>query len=261
MPGLMRVTMLGCGASVGVPTLGNNWGNCDPNEPRNRRRRASILVENQGQSVLVDISPDIRAQLLDANVSRLDAILLTHSHADHIHGIDDLRPLYWINRERINVHADADTLRVVMERFGYMFEKSEDSPPYFTPALQARELGEGPLDLAGMTIAHYRQDHGVSGESLGFIFDGRFAYSTDVAVMQEADFARLEGIDLWIVDCLRQEPSQAHANFETTLSWIERVRPKRAVFTHMNASLDYQTTLDNCPAGVEPGYDGLVIEI
>ncbi|WPZ33151.1 MBL fold metallo-hydrolase [Thalassobaculum sp. OXR-137] len=259
----MKITMLGCGASVGVPSLSGGWGACDPAEPKNRRRRCSLLVEKAGRRVLVDASPDLREQLLDAQVDSIDALLFTHMHADHTHGMDDLRPLFWTTRERIPTYADAVTWGDLMARFGYMVEAAPSSPPHFVPPLARHDIDEGVYEIAGMQVEVMRQDHGVSGESLGFIFDGKVAYSTDVAVLSEAQLDRLAGfgLDLWIVDCLREEESGAHASLAQATGWIARVAPKQAYLTHMNGRLDYAKTLAKCPPGVEPGYDGLVVEV
>lgn len=259
----MKITMLGCGGSVGVPNLGGGWGACDPEEPRNRRRRCSVLVQKADKTILVDASPDLREQLLDTGVRSIDALLLTHMHADHTHGMDDLRPLYWTTRERIPTYADAETFADVRARFGYMFEHSPTSPPHFTPPLDHRPIDEGTEEIAGVSVEAMRQDHGTSGESLGFVFDGRFAYSTDVAHFADAQLDRLASLnlDLWLVDCLREQPTTAHGNLETTLGWVERVKPKQAYFIHMNAQLDYRATLAKCPPGVAPGHDGLVVDL
>lgn len=259
----MRVTMLGCGSSVGVPSLSDGWGRCDPTEPRNRRRRCSILVEKADRRILVDASPDVREQLLDAQVRSIDAVLFTHIHADHTHGIDDLRPLYWSTRERITAYADAVTFADLSLRFGYLFEATPQSPPHHAPPLAHHPFGEGRHTVAGVTVDAFRQDHGNSGDSLGLIFDERIAYSTDVHTLTDAQLDRLAELrlDTWIVDCLRDEPTSAHASFDQAMAWIDRVRPRRAYLTHMNAQLDYRTALAKCPPGVEPGYDGLVLEV
>lgn len=259
----MRVTMLGCGASVGVPSLSGGWGRCDPAEPRNKRRRCSLLVEKQGRRILVDASPDLREQLLDAGVSSIDAVLFTHIHADHTHGIDDLRPLYWTTRERIAAYADDTTFADLDRRFGYMFAAAPESPPHHAPPLVRHAFGVGRYEIAGVTVEAFQQDHGNSGDTLGLVFDGRVAYSTDVHLLTDAQLDHLAGLDLdtWFVDCLREEPTSAHASFDQAMAWIARVRPRRAYLTHMNAQLDYRATLAKCPPGVEPGYDGLVLDI
>lgn len=260
---MMRVTMLGCGGSVGVPSLSGGWGQCDPEEPRNRRRRCSILVETDGGRILVDTSPDLREQLLAAEVSQIDALMFTHFHADHTHGLDDIRPLYWSTRVPIPTYADSATHRDLMQRFGYMFQPTPQSPPHFRPPLVHRPLEVGTLQVSGVVVEAMLQDHGTSGSSLGFVFDGRFAYSTDVWMLTDSQLDRLAALqlELWIVDCLREEETAAHANLERALSWVERVRPRRAYLTHMNARMDYRTILAKCPAGVEPGYDGLVVDL
>ncbi|MBM85766.1 MAG: MBL fold metallo-hydrolase [Rhodospirillaceae bacterium] len=257
----MKITVLGCGPSVGVPMLGNRWGSCDPTNSKNRRRRCSILVENQGFTLLIDTTPDLREQLLDAQVSRIDAVLFTHAHADHTHGLDDLRPMFWLLDEQINVYGDAKTLEELDNRFDYMFRKSPDSPPYFRSPLVANEIGMEPFELGGMKIQPVRQDHGVSGESLGFIFKGLFAYSTDVAYMSNVELERLSGIELWIVDCLRISSSRAHSVLGRTLSWIKVVQPKQAYLTHMSSEIDYDTVMAQLPDTVQLAYDGMTLRI
>tara|TARA_B100001123_G_C15286104_1_gene1015687 strand:- start:562 stop:1341 length:780 start_codon:yes stop_codon:yes gene_type:complete len=257
----IRITILGCGSSVGVPSLGNNWGKCDPKNPKNRRRRCSILIEVDKFVLLVDTSPDLREQLLDADVQRIDAVLFTHGHADHTHGLDDLRPMFWRMREPINVFGDESTLRLLESRFDYMFKKAPESPPYFQVPLIANRISESEFKLGELIIQPIPQDHGVSGSSLGFLFDSRVAYSTDVAYMKSKDLARLKGIDVWIVDCLRSGKSMAHSHISRTLEWIEVVKPKRSFFTHMTNDLDYDQLVRILPGGVEPAYDGLVIEL
>ena len=258
---MLKITVLGCGSSVGVPVLGNRWGRCDPDDPRNRRRRSSILVEAGDFVLLIDTSPDLRAQLLDANVSRIDAVLFTHGHADHTHGLDDLRPMFWHLGQPIDVYGDRQTLGVLEKRFDYMFHVAAGSPPHHRPPLVAHEIALEPFRLGGMSITPVLQDHGVSGSSLGFIFNGTFAYSTDVAQMNAVQLARLRGIRLWIVDCLRTVESAAHSHLARTLSWIAAVGPERAYFTHMATDIDYETVLAQTPDNVAPAYDGLVLEV
>ncbi len=258
----MRVTILGCGSSGGVPMVGLGWGACDPNEPRNRRRRASILVEQDDTTLLVDVSPDCRAQLLDAEVSRLDAVLFTHAHADHCHGIDDLR---WINISMsapVPTYADTKTLAELEHRFRYAFEPLPENAlregRYFKPVLQPHTI-DGSFSIGDIDVVPFEQDHGFS-TTLGFRF-GAIAYTTDAVALDEAAFAALDGVETWIVDSFRREPNHpTHADIGLTLSWIERVKPKRAVITHMGSGLDYATLCAELPDGIEPAYDGMVLE-
>ena len=261
----MKVTILGCGAATGCPGVGIGWGKCDPREPRNRRRRASILVEDgtgaDTRRLLVDTSPDLREQLLDAGVESLDGVLFTHAHADHIHGIDDIRP---INRKLdapIDCWMDAATLAVARQRFGYVFEPLASEVGYhYKPTLVPHAVEPGvAFNAGGIDVLPFRQDHG-NMDTLGFRF-GPIAYSTDVVSLDESAFAALEGVGIWIVDALGNRRHVTHSWVERTLAWIERVRPGRAVLTHMGVDLDYATLAATLPAGVEPAYDGMVLEV
>jgi phosphoribosyl 1,2-cyclic phosphate phosphodiesterase len=254
----MRVTVLGCGASTGVPAIGPDWGRCDPHDPRNRRRRVSVLVERGSTAILIDTSPDLREQLLDARVARLDAVVMTHAHADHLHGIDDLRSVNRLMQSAIPLHADARTLAEIGRRFGYALEPIREPGRYHKPTVVPHEI-VGPFEIEGIPIIPFAQDHGFS-TTLGLRIGG-FAYSTDVIELDDMAFATLEGIELWIVDCLRREPHPTHSHLAKTLSWILRVHPRRAVLTHMDQSLDYRELCAELPSGVEPGHDGLVIEL
>jgi phosphoribosyl 1,2-cyclic phosphate phosphodiesterase len=254
----MKVRILGCGSSGGVPLLGGKWGQCDPAEPRNRRRRVSMLVEHGGSTILIDTSPDLREQLLDAGTRWLDAVLFTHGHADHLHGIDDLRGFNRLMQQAIPVYAHARTLAEIERRFGYVFTPLEPGESFYKPTLTPHAI-DGPFELAGLTVTPFEQDHGFS-KTLGFRL-GAVAYSTDVVELDDAAFDILAGVELWVVDCLRYEPHPTHSHLAKTLSWIERVKPRRAVLTHMDVDLDYATLRRQLPAGVEPGYDGLVIEL
>jgi phosphoribosyl 1,2-cyclic phosphate phosphodiesterase len=253
----MRVRILGCGGSGGVPLVGGVWGACDPAEPRNRRRRASILVEDGTTTLLVDTSPDLREQLLDAGTKRLDAVLFTHAHADHLHGIDDLRSMNRLMRAMLPAYADARTLATIEGRFEYVFRPLEEGAAFYKPTLIPHAI-EGKFSVGGIDIVPFVQDHGFT-KTLGFRIGG-MAYSTDVVDLDEAAFATLAGIELWIVDCLRYEPHPTHSHLEKTLAWIERVGPRRAVLTHMDIPLDYATLRSKLPPGVEPAYDGLTLE-
>lgn len=243
--------------------VGGVWGECDPAEPRNRRRRASILVEIGPVALLIDSSPDCRAQLLDAGIDRLDAVIYTHAHADHSHGIDDLRWINFAMHAPLPAYADADTLKVLGDRFPYVFTPLR--PPsagqpvrYYKPVLIPHEIS-GPFEVAGVTVTPFEQDHGFS-KTLGFRI-GDFAYSTDVVALDEAAFAALEGIDTWVVDAFRRTPHPTHAHLELTLSWIDRIRPRRAALCHMGTDMDYRTLCAELPKGVEPAFDGLVLEV
>jgi phosphoribosyl 1,2-cyclic phosphate phosphodiesterase len=252
----MKVRILGCGGSGGVPLVGGVWGACDPAEKRNRRRRASILVEDEATTLLIDTSPDLREQLLDAGTRRIDAVLFTHAHADHLHGIDDLRGMNRLVRAALPVYADRRTLAVIEERFDYVFRPLEGAS-FYKPTLTPHAI-EGEFTIGGIRVVPFVQDHGFS-KTLGFRIGG-MAYSTDVVDLDEAAFAALAGTELWIVDCLRYEPHPTHSHLEKTLSWIARVKPRRAVLTHMDVPLDYASLRGKLPPGVEPGYDGLTLE-
>jgi phosphoribosyl 1,2-cyclic phosphate phosphodiesterase len=254
----MKVTVLGCGPSTGVPAIGPNWGRCDPADPRNRRRRVSVLVEVKGNSILIDTSPDLREQLLDASVRRVDAVVVTHAHADHLHGIDDLRSVNRLMQSPIPLYADTKTLAEIRLRFGYVFDPIKEPGRFHKPTLLAHEI-RGPFEIGGVPIVPFAQDHGFS-TTLGLRIGG-FAYSTDVAELDEAAFAALQGTELWIVDCLRRDPHPTHSHLAKTLCWIGRVRPRRAVLTHMDQTLDYRELSAELPDGVEPGQDGLVVEL
>jgi len=252
----VKITILGCGSSMGVPLIGGDWGACDPAEPRNRRRRVSILVESGPTRVLVDTSPDLREQLLAAGVNALDAVLYTHAHADHLHGIDDLRAINVALKAPLDIHADAATLDLIRERFGYVFQPLKGD--YFYKPTLVPKLVDGPFAVGGIAVTPFVQDHGFSS-TLGYRF-GSVAYSTDVVTLDERAFAALAGIDLWIVDAFRLEPHATHSHLDRTLGWIERVKPKRAVLTHMSQGMDYATLKRRLPAHVEPAYDGMVLE-
>jgi phosphoribosyl 1,2-cyclic phosphate phosphodiesterase len=254
----MKVTVLGCGASWGVPAIGPDWGRCDPADPRNRRRRASLLIETLGRAILIDTSPDLREQLLGAGVSRLDAVLLTHAHADHLHGIDDLRMISQLAGHAVPFYAGGPALEEAERRFGYAFRPVLPEKPVYRPALAAQEI-EGSFSVAGIPVVPFTQSHGFI-QTLGFRI-GAVAYSTDVVELDDAAFTALAGVELWVVDCLRREPHPTHAHLAKVLAWIERLRPRRAVLTHMDQSLDYRELSAELPDGVEPGHDGLVIEL
>ena len=268
----LRFTILGCGSSGGVPRPALGWGVCDPNNPKNRRRRTSLLVEqwdgpaptagsNDGEGVtrvLVDTSPDLREQLLDAGVDWLDAVLYSHEHADHTHGIDDLRALFMRRRRRVDVYLDEATARMMQIRFGYCFATPAGSE--YPPIVTGHHLEVGtPVRVAGaggpIEALPLRQEHG-DIESLGFRF-GNVAYSCDLKTLPPESAAALGGLDVWIVDALRRTPHPSHFSLTDALEWIERLAPRRAILTNMHSDLDYETLRAELPPHVEPAYDGM----
>ncbi|HEY1798972.1 MAG TPA: MBL fold metallo-hydrolase [Stellaceae bacterium] len=254
----MKITVLGCGVSTGVPAIGIGWGDCDPADPRNRRRRASLFVEARGSTILIDTSPDLREQFLDAGITHVDAIAMTHAHADHLHGIDDLRAVNRLMNKPIPLYADPTTLAEIRQRFGYVLADDTAQPPFYRAALIPREIA-GRFEAAGVPFIPFAQNHGYS-TTLGFRI-GAFAYSTDVTELDDAAFAALAGTEVWIVDCLRHEPHPTHSHVAKTIEWVTRVKPRRAILTHMDHTLDYETLAAELPIGIEPGRDGLVIEL
>ena len=261
----LRFTILGCGSSGGVPRIGNIWGRCDPANPKNRRRRCSLLVERwSGDAVtrvLVDTSPDVREQLLDADVDSLDGVVYTHDHADHIHGIDDLRVLFLNLGRKIDVWADARTEAILKLRFGYAFEAlaGQNYPPFLT--LHQLTVGR-PFTIDGpagpVEIVAFDQVH-ADTRSLGFRF-GDVAYSSDLNDLPEASLPALRNLDVWIVDALRDTPHPTHFSVDDALSWIRRLGPRRAILTNMHIDLDYDTLRNSLPANIEPAFDGMVIK-
>ena len=259
----LKITILGCGSSGGVPRLGGadgagEWGACDPANPKNRRRRCSILVARGTTQVLVDTSPDMREQLLAARVSRLDGVLMTHDHADQVHGLDDLRMLAQNMMRRIDLYAAAEAMAALKARFGYCFKGSEVGgyPAILEDHLIERPFGD--FKIREIPVRAFDQDHGTM-VSQGFRF-GPVAYSSDVVDLDGAAFTALEGVECWIVDALRHRPHPTHAHVEKTLGWIARVKPRRAILTNLHTDLDFEELRRTVPKGVEPAFDGLVIE-
>jgi phosphoribosyl 1,2-cyclic phosphate phosphodiesterase len=262
----MRVILLGTGGSAGVPLIGGadgsgDWGACDPAEPRNRRTRASIAIESDnGKRLLVDTAPDMREQLLACRVPRVDAVLYTHAHADHITGIDDVRILNRIADRPLDAFATRATLDELTRRFAYAFRPWQP-PGFFRPVLVPREVGAGEtLQVADMEVRLFQQDHGFI-PSLGLRVGG-FGYSTDLVALDDAAFAALEGVDTWVVGCfLRRGPHKTHADLRRVLDWAHRVAARRTVLTHMGTDMDWGWLRANLPSGVEPGHDGMVIDL
>jgi phosphoribosyl 1,2-cyclic phosphate phosphodiesterase len=261
-----RFTILGCGASWGVPKVGNDWGNCDPANPRNRRRRCALLIERRGPkgitTVLVDSGPDLREQLLSVRAKALDGVLYTHDHADHTHGIDDLRGVAYAMRRRVPVWFDATTRNTLTTRFAYCFA----TPPggAYPPILEANDIRPPqPVRIAGpggvIEAVPIVQEH-AQGSSLGFRI-GKVAYSPDISGVPEASLPLFQDLDLWIVDALRHQPHPSHFSLNQAVGWIDRLGVKRGILTHLTAELDYGTLKRDLPGHIEPAYDGMVVEI
>jgi phosphoribosyl 1,2-cyclic phosphate phosphodiesterase len=264
----LEAVILGCGSSTGVPRLGGadgkgEWGACDPENPKNRRRRCSIIVRRGKTQVLVDTSPDLREQLLAAQVTHLDGVLMTHPHADQTNGIDDLRPLTFLMKKRVDMHADTATLDHLMKQFAYCFAtpRGSEYPPIITGYVIPEPFEDWHISGAGgaVPIRAFWQAHGPV-RSLGFRFGG-LAYSSDVSDLDDAAFAALEGVDTWIVDSLRYNPHPTHAHVEKTLGWIAQIKPKRAILTNLHLDLDYEALRAKLPAGVEPAHDGMTVSV
>lgn len=254
----MKVTILGCGAAGGVPSISRGWGDCDPANPRNRRRRPSILVEEGEARLLVDTSPDCREQLLDAGVRALSGVLFTHDHADHLHGIDDLREVNRAMQAPLPIFAAPEVMDSIRRRFPYVLGSVEDGQTIYKPMLDPHNIN-GPFGVGGLSVVPYDQDHGYC-RTLGFRF-GNFAYSTDVVQLPEESFQALAGIHTWIIGCLSFAPHPTHAHLDRVLEWIDQVRPERAFLTHMTPSMDYNVLCSRLPAGVEPAYDGMELTL
>ncbi len=256
----LTFTILGCGSSMGVPRVALGWGKCDSNNPKNRRRRCSLLVERTGAHgrtrALIDCSPDLRMQLLDAEVDWLDGVLITHEHADHTHGIDDLRPLFVHKRRRLDVYLDEPTSRAMHARFGYCFMTPPGSE--YPPIASEKRLVPGkPVTIEGqggqIEVLPVLQNHG-DIPSLGFRI-GNVAYSADIKDLPQESLDLMAGLDVWIVDALRKSPHPSHFNLDEALHWIGRVKPKRAILTNLHTDMDYDDLRGNLPDGIEPAYD------
>jgi len=262
----LSVTILGCGSSGGVPRVGQGWGACDPHNPKNYRRRCSILVERitpAGRTtVLVDTSPDLRAQLLDAKIERIDGVVFTHEHADHTHGVDDLRPLAIVQRRRIDTYLDERMSKFMHKRFAYCYRTPPGSE--YPPILEEQRIEAGKLrTIAGaggpVDVLPFELEHG-SLKALGLRFGG-LAYTPDVSAISEASVPALTNLDVWIIDALRERPHPSHFTVDEALAWVERLRPRRAVLTNLHTDLDYETLRRRLPPAVEPAFDGMKIEV
>ena len=259
----LRFHILGCGSSGGVPRIGGHWGACDPTNPKNRRRRCSMLVERETDQgitrVLIDTSPDMREQLIDAGVGALDGVIYTHSHADHVHGVDDLRMVVFNMRERVNVWADQATCDALLDRFGYVFIQPEGSS--YPPILNLNLL-DGPVTITGaggdITFTPFEVEHGRI-VALGFRIKD-LVYLPDVSAMNDVAWDVVSGADCWVLDALRRDPHPTHSHLEQSLEWIKKSGVPNAILTNMHIDLDYETVLAETPDHIEPAFDGMVIE-
>ncbi len=253
---MLKITVLGCGASVGVPALRFGWGDCDPSNPKNYRLRSSILIQNEDTSLLVDMSPDLRHQFLKYGTVEPDGVFVTHEHFDHTQGMNEFRTMFFDKKEKLQIYAAPEVVKILKKMFFYLFEDSgvELYKPYVVANEVSDKFSVGSLDCECFEQSHgYIKSHGIRV--------GDFAYSTDVVSFPESSFKKLYGLDTWIVGCLAYEKKSTHADFNTVLEWISELKPKRAFLTHMSSFMDYDTLLKKLPPNVFPAYDGLVIRI
>ena len=258
----LSFTILGCGSSGGVPRLGGNWGDCDPTNKKNERSRCSLLIElnsMQGTTrVLIDTSPDMRGQLLKANVGKLDGVVYSHEHADHVHGIDDLRMIFFNMRQRINVWADAKTQKQLLQKFGYTFIQADGSP--YPPILEMSTI-DGQFSIQGkggeIVFDPFEVKHGTI-TSLGFRIND-VTYIPDISEMNDDAWGQISKTKIWILDALRRTPHQSHTHLSQSLEWIKKSGVKKAILTNMHIDMDYETLKNELPENVEPAYDGMKI--
>lgn len=253
----MRVTILGCGTSSGVPMIGCKCDVCLSDDPRNKRLRCAITIQSDETTILVDTPPELRLQCVDAGIDWIDAVLYTHAHADHVNGLDDLRSLNNVMDKQIDAIADAAVLEKIRSRFDYAFQPPGSTRHWWRPCLNPVAM-DGPFMVGDILVRPIEQQHG-RNPSWGFRV-GDFCYSPDVSGFPPESFEALGGLDLWVVDCLREKPHLSHAHLELTLSWIERLRPKRTILTHMSHELDFSDLASKLPDGVEPAVDGMVLD-
>ena len=268
-PSSFTIRILGCGSSGGVPLIYGHWGDCDPHHPKNRRSRSSLLLQKDTKNILIDASPDLRQQLLRENIHHIDAVLMTHAHADHCLGLDELRQIFFYQQRKIPIFADPLTMETLCHRFAYMFHQTDSAYPSY---LESNPLEENSLSLEGLHITAFDQDHGHQ-KSIGYRFesrDGIFAYSTDVLRFPQSSHQHLYNLDLWIVDCLRYHPHPTHAHFDQTMEWITIFQPKNVILTHMSEYLDFEDLSKRCKESLQylphtqtitPAWDGMMIAL
>lgn len=257
----MKVTILGCGSAAGTPTVSGGWGKCDPKNPKNRRLRASILVEKGPTRILIDTSPDLREQMLSAELKGLEAVLFTHGHADHIHGIDDIREINRMTMKPLPIFATLEILQILEMRFGYVFKGVPPDRPMFRPWLIPNAIAPGDTFAVGnIKVQAFLQDHGYGVQTMGFRF-GDIVYSTDLVELPEVSKPVIAGAKVWILGVLSDMPYATHVHVEKALGWIEELKPQRTIITHMSNALDYDAMIAHLPVGVTPAFDGMTIEV
>tara|TARA_B100000963_G_scaffold346173_1_gene351087 strand:+ start:292 stop:1068 length:777 start_codon:yes stop_codon:yes gene_type:complete len=258
----MKITLLGTGTSVGIPSLGKlGWGKCNPQNPKNKRQRCSVLIQSDDTNILIDAGPDIKHQLIDHNLELLNAIIITHEHADHISGLDELRPFYFHKQEKINVYTIERTANFLSNRFDYLFNKNEKSQSYFKPPMCLNILNYyDEINLNGINIQTIKQHHGVI-DTIGLIINNKFAYCTDVVDFPDDSFNKLRNLDTLVITGLRSTPHIAHAHFDLAFNWIKELNPKKAYLTHLSPDSDHDYVLSLCPKNVEPAYDNMYFDI
>lgn len=254
----MKVRILGCGTSTGVPKIGNDWGECDPDEPRNTRLRTSILVESASERLLVDCGPDLRQQLLAAKVAELSGTIVTHAHGDHCHGIDDLRPVSQAMGRPVPIYARSGVLDELTLRFAYVFEKTH----FYRPIAEARELGEKLTFGRAETVFADQPHGGISTLGMRFTENDRsVGYAVDFSNITDDMIALYEGVDLWIADCLTRRPHPTHMHVDAVLSAARELGVGQLCLVHMGNGLDYRTLLGELPDWASPAHDGMEIEL
>ena len=258
----MKITLLGTGTSVGIPSLGQlGWGKCNPQNPKNKRQRCAVLIQSNNTNILIDAGPDIKNQLIGHNLPSLDGIIITHEHADHISGLDELRPFYFPKQEKINIYTVERTANFLSTRFDYLFNKNEKSQSYFKPPMNLNIINYyDEINFNDINIKTIKQHHGVI-DTIGLIINDKFAYCTDVVDFPVNSFNKLKNLDTLVITGLRSTPHTAHAHFDLTFSWINKLQPKKAYLTHLSPDSDHDSVLSICPSNVEPAYDNLYFNI